>query len=373
MKNGNTLKTLSISDIHLGANHTSIEHILGNLDKVFRDTEEFRTLDIVYFAGDVFDQLLSLPDDGVFEIKLWISNLLKLCKKFNVIVRVLEGTPSHDRGQPRLFRDINELSEIGCNLRYFDTLAIEYIEELDINVLYIPDEYHGSTSITQDEVTALLLTHNLEQVDFVVMHGAFPHQFPPHLNLEVHDPEFYLRITKKYVFIGHVHQQSVYKDRILAQGSFDRIHHGEEHDKGYWIVESLADSFEMDKIRFMVNEGALPYKTINLRDRDETEVKVLLDSLHTLVDGSHVRLLTRPMDSNLSLINAYRVNNGHINWTLKPEADGKETSMSVRPTIFIRKEINKNTVADLVKARLHKQGYSPERTARILEVLNEYK
>src|ERR1700739_1745074 len=90
------LNIASISDVHLGASRTPTTGILKNLRAAFPDNEETAQLDLICFVGDVFDTLLTLNYDDLVAIKLWINDFLRLCAKHDIVVYVLEGTPSHD-------------------------------------------------------------------------------------------------------------------------------------------------------------------------------------------------------------------------------------------------------------------------------------
>ena len=77
---------------------------------------------------------------------------------------------------------------------------------------------------------------NIEQVDLAMMHGNFKYQLPMP-SIHMHTEEDYLSIVRYYICINHIHTASVY-GRILAPGSFDRMAHGEEEDKGYRIYST---------------------------------------------------------------------------------------------------------------------------------------
>ena len=62
-----------------------------------------------------------------------------MLKPYNIILRILEGTPSHDWKQSKLFIHLNDLTKAGTDVKYIDSLSIEYIDKFGINVLY-PDE-----------------------------------------------------------------------------------------------------------------------------------------------------------------------------------------------------------------------------------------
>lgn len=301
------LRIAELSDIHLGHHRTPTAHILQSLRLAFPDNPKTAEIDIIYIAGDLFDKLVNLPNHDVFLINNWIVKFLKICKKHNIQVRILEGTPSHDWKQPQLFVNLNEVTDINADVKYFQELSIEYNEVHDIHVLYIPDEWRPHCHQTQAEVKALLQAHNLEQVDYAIMHGCFPHQMPSHLadKLEFHDPQYYLSITKGLIFIGHVHFQSQ-KDRILSAGSFDRLTHGEEANKGHYRVTAYEDGTH--EIDFIVNKNALLYLTWDVSALSAQEAHDLIEEkIKKVPKDSHIRIrLTRdhPFYGNIPALKA---------------------------------------------------------------------
>jgi DNA repair exonuclease SbcCD nuclease subunit len=163
----NKLDIISLSDIHLGHPDNPAERIIKNLKNAFSDNASMAEIDIIFIAGDVFDRLLSLPDDAVTEIDFWITSFLRLCKKHDIVLRVLEGTPSHDWKQSKRFVKINELSRIGADVQHVTELSIEYIDRFGINVLYVPDELPGGTNKTFESVLELMEERGLKKVELL--------------------------------------------------------------------------------------------------------------------------------------------------------------------------------------------------------------
>lgn len=259
-----------IGDIHVGHNRTPTIHVVSSLFQAFPDNLETAQLDAIFITGDFFDRALSLGDDQVYIIRDWITKFLHMCAKYDIVVRVLEGTPSHDWKQSRLFPHLNLLTKANCDVVHVTQLSIEYIEKLGIHVLYIPDEWRPTCEQTWEDVQNELLAHGLEQVDYVVMHGAFPHQMPKNLHgkIEMHDPDRYMSICRHYIMIGHVHRFTIHKN-ILAAGSVDRLAQGEEEAKGHLRVK-VRENGE-DEIRFVENKNAKKYVTINCDGLTEAE------------------------------------------------------------------------------------------------------
>lgn len=373
MKTSN-LKIAEISDIHLGHAKTPASHIVKNLIKAFPDNEDTGELDIIWIAGDLFDRRLSLPDDGVSVIKEWIHVFLRMCKRRDIVVRVLEGTPSHDWKQPKLMVEINENAKIGCDIKYIPNLEIEYIEKFGINVLYVPDEWRTENIKTWYEVKDLLKKHNLEQVDFSIMHGAFRYQIPSNIvdMFETHDADNYLGITKYLIFIGHIHQFSQYK-RIISAGSFDRLHHGEEEAKGH--VRATVSVDGTFKARLVENKSAMTYLTIDTTGASLESVYKRLDVLVAKIPKhSFIRILADTTDSVFKSGGELKERYPDVSVTFK----SNQTKVKIKPIITkdIVKPVNlsPDTILLLMKESLeqnHKK-IAQEAHSRLGEIMNEF-
>ena len=278
------LKVACLSDVHLGHPNTPTKTIIENLEKAFPNNNTLEEIDILFIAGDFFDRLLHLPDDNAIEIRLYIAQLLRLCVKYKIILRVLEGTPSHDWRQSKLFTHINTMAKIHADVAYFDQLGIETIEALGIDVVYIPDEWRSDPQDTYEDVVALMRKHHKRQVDFIIMHGAFNYQLPIQVQHHTHQPEHYLPLVKQLIFIGHIHRHS-HTQRIIAPGSFDRLAHGEEEPKGYVRATINQDTYDYT-VTFHENPTAVTYQTLECASLNVDETLELIE--HT------VKPLTQP-------------------------------------------------------------------------------
>ena len=227
----------------------------------------FTELDIIFIAGDLFDTLMDMSGGEIHEIQIWAGRLMYFCARHDIRLRVLEGTPSHDWKQAKTLNTVAQLTEHPLNFRYIDSLEIETIEDLgNLNILYVPDEWSSSTELTLKQVKELLYSKGLVDVDIAIMHGAFSYQMK-HIpgKHQTHNEAEYLSLVRYYISIGHIHSFSVC-DRIIAQGSFDRLAHGEEEAKG-GVVITLDPSNENSFV-FIENKGAKGFKTITLKSKD---------------------------------------------------------------------------------------------------------
>lgn len=373
------IQIYSMSDIHLGHPQLPVTHLIDNLNTSLPDDIKLAHIDLLLLCGDVFDELLNLPDEIVAEIQIWMVRLLRLCKKWDIVLRVLEGTPKHDRRQSKQFSVFNTVLNIEVDFQYVNTLSIEYIDKLDIHMLYVPDEWRASTEQTKQEVMQLLQAHNLSQVDFAAMHGYFPHQLPAMLSAAAHDPEFYLGIVRKYIFIGHVHIPTVW-ERIIAHGSHGRYNHGEEHPKGFFHVCAYPNDTLLDTITFIANKNAARFMSISVVGLSAEEVEYLLaDTVAKGLEGNlnyhipvHIQVISMKGDSNEDTIHSYRKSYPLIKWKAKHEVE-KSVKGVLNINTYIPLVINNNTIVDIMRKRLSAFGVNEVMLTDVLETLNTIK
>jgi hypothetical protein len=369
--NPSDLKLAVVSDIHLGHPRNPTKRIIRNLRAAFPDNAETAELDMIVMAGDVFDGLLQLPDDEVTDIKAWIVHVLRVCKKHDILLYVLEGTPSHDWKQPKLFQSLNEVTGIGADLKYVKSLSIEYEQRHDLWLLFVPDEWTNSTETTLSQVHDLLRAKGLTHVDYAFMHGQFEYQLPPIVKAQKHSSEEYLKLVKHLIFIGHVHIHSRL-ERIIAQGSFDRLTHGEEGPKGH--VRAYRRGNEHDVV-FVENEAALRFVTV------KCEAMTLQDTLaeiakqvEGLPEDSFVRVKgswDNPIFTNMdSLIRKWP----WFHWDKQPVDDGEaETAEAVvdDEVSYIPITITRDNVTPLLTDRLINAGATSDVLAMAQEIMIE--
>lgn len=345
-----------VSDIHLGHKRNSTAEIVKNLRRAFPDNSETGQLDIIFLAGDVFDSLLSLPDEDIFEIDAWVCHFLRVAKKWDIKVRVLEGTPGHDWKQSERFVIINEVVGIEADLKYVKDLSIEYIEQYGATVLYVPDEWQPTTEKTLSQVKELLLAKGLTQVDYAIMHGQFEYQLPPHVPGPKHSSKEYLALVRELIFIGHVHIHTRL-ERIVAQGSFDRLAHGEEGPKGH--VRALVHAPGEHTVTFVENASAKRFVTIDCSGLDTEATIALVDQYaRDIPDDSYVRLrgeLGQPIFDNMELlIRRYPL----YTWSkqvLDPNQDPEEIKVESE-NLYVPITLTKENLGEILVERVVNSG-----------------
>jgi len=282
---------LVISDVHLGARSTTADEILAHLTTFFydfSDTSEFAQIDTLFIAGDLWDDTVQLASDVVPQVIFWFNRVVRWCARNRIQLRILEGTPRHDRRQGVSLKSIVDVLEIDIDFKYIIQLSIEKNERLGLSILYVPDECRPTAEICRTDVEALLTEHQLQKVDIAIMHGAFKYQLGlMPMTPKVHDEVWYLEHVKHYISIGHVHTPSQF-NRIVAQGSFDRLSHGEEEAKGGVLIKEIKPSEWMHF--FIENREAKRYLTIDVEGPLENALTKIDRMVRPLPFGSYVRI-----------------------------------------------------------------------------------
>ena len=346
------VRTLSISDLHLGHRNTPIDFMVENLYAYFAENHKiFKNLDAIFFVGDTTDRLLKPGSIEYTTVLKFLSWMVKYCKTNNIILRILEGTPSHDWNQVRGFETV--LSEFikDIDFKYIDTLSIEYIDKLDMYILYIPDEHNTDAKVTYKEVKELMAELGIDKVDITLIHGQFHFQIPQ-VNLKIsHNEQDYLDITRYYIGVGHIHTRMNY-DRIIGTGSFDRLAHNEEEPKGAILHTSFANG--SSEHIFIPNRRAMIYKTLRYTDVDDVSklYRKVSKDIKKIPKHSRVRIIVS--DNIINKVANYLVNEyPDYVITVTNAQDKKTITEVVVPEVKIEEfNITKDNIVDLLTSEL---------------------
>lgn len=338
---------LVLSDIHLGHDKNKTEDIVHNLKRFFKVYKtDIIKCDIIFISGDVFDRLLSSNSPDLHIAYNWLTELVKFCAEFDIKLRILEGTPSHDWNQVRLLYKVIQDLGIKVDFKYFDKLDIENIDGM--NVLYLPDEWKPKIDDIYKDTVKTIKEHNLKKVDLIIMHGAFSYQLPDFLE-HVHDPEKYIELSNGPIICGHVHNRSQYKS-IIIPGSFDSLNHSDDdEDKG-----GLLMTYNLNKhkwaYKYLDNKSALKFKTIDIRNKTIGEVEKMINTFHKRSSGNRMflRLYTGINDAlNGNLIELKKIF-PNLNISLKTEKHEKPTIK--KSTVRLEStDLNKSTIKDYIR------------------------
>jgi hypothetical protein len=254
--------------------------------------------------------------------------------------------------------------------------VIEHIPTHDITVLYIPDEILPSTSSIADRVKSLMGEKGLTQVDISMMHGYFDYQVPEGKMIDrKHDSAFYLSITKFFINSGHVHTFSRY-DRILSNGSPERLSHGQEEDKGMVECNILGNKYTW---KFIANRQAAIFKSFYLTGKTMEDVYTFLDKeIYALPEHSAISIRANVQDAaiiNFGLLRRryplYRLSKKVLDDRSDIETDQLFANATHDYTKIV---INPQNIVDHIVDYLSQNTSQPvdvDRYRHILEALNE--
>jgi hypothetical protein len=324
------INILNLSDIHLGHDKNKTEDIVLNLRRFFKTYDKYlKTLDLLTISGDIFDKLLTTNSADYHLAYEWLTELVMLCKRYSIIFRILEGTPSHDWQQAKLLYNTIDKLNIDLDFKYFDILDIEYIEALDIHILYIPDEWKHKLSDVWLDVVEKMKEKKLDKVDIVIMHGAFSYQLPEFLD-NTHDPKLYNTISYGPVITGHVHNRSVYK-KILVPGSFDRLNHGDDNEPKGGVYIEYDNVKKKYTFKYLDNKFALEFYTFDVRDKTIEDIKKIFNK-YKKTNTVNIRFLIGTNNKLSESILEFKKDYPNINVTVKKEK--KEDKITLNKTVL---------------------------------------
>lgn len=335
------------------------------LYRLIDPTEEFKALDVIFIEGDFFDSLMPMNHPDMLRIISWIVTLLQRCKKYNILLRVLEGTPSHDMKQNRWFIYLNGVSGIGADVKYFDDLAIEKNEKLGVNILYLPDEWDSPLENCFIAAKQLIKENGLEKVDYALMHGNFEYQLPKVAGLSSFSSAMWQTLVFFAILVGHVHNASTY-GLIRASGSFNRLRHGEESPKGYSSVVGYADGRSV--IKFIENKDAKTYLTVKIPESPTVTTDELIEfvtnTCKDLRPDSYIKFAGKSKVKIDSIVNYAKSEYPDINFSTKQLEDESENKIqSILPDIKYNKvgvDITRHNSSKLLLDELKRRGFDTD-------------
>ena len=362
----NKVNFFGFSDIHLGHHINKAQNIINNLSLFLIKYKDYlQKSDIVVIPGDIYDRLLSSNSLDYIEIQKFLTKFLKMCEELNIIVRTLEGTPSHDMRQMNALYNIIKELDLKVDYKHITELSIEHIDKLDIDILYIPDEWKPKPEDVYKDVINELKSKNLEKVDVVVMHGAFRYQLPEMVEV-CHNEDLYTELTYGGPIIsGHIHTRSVFKN-IIVPGSFDRLTFNDEgEDKGGFFITYDKKSHKF-MFKFLDNKYAMFFKTLDVRNKTFKEIVEEIKKLK--VKKGFIALLVdkeSKLNENLHDI-ANMFPNLKFKIKVSKDKEKKETKLNLVSNNITNVKLDKDVITNYIKERIDE----PERLKLILDEFN---
>lgn len=275
-----------LADPHGGAfdaNQWYMEYKKGFL----KHLESMEKLDVVFIAGDLFDDKISANSAHAKTVMKFITKLIKLCNSKNAKLRIIKGTESHDNKQLELLESLKNLTD--CDFRLIYTVEAEQMFD-DFNILYIPEEYMESkTEYYKDyyisEGYDLIIGHGL--VDKAIWFAEKQESETTNPKAPIFSLEELMMMCKGPVYFGHIHKPMTI-DRFRYVGSYSRWAFGEQEEKGFFETH-LTPKENKFKERFVINKHARQFDTVRVKypavlskDNEKAQMEYLLEMVNNL-------------------------------------------------------------------------------------------
>ena len=255
-----------LTDLHIGNPKVPAKIVHENLIQYLYPTLD-DTVDFLILGGDFFDGMVTLDSEAGLVANMIIRDLQLLAAKHKFLIRGIRGTFTHDRHQAKQLMVASKQMPLRLGNKQLiiihDNVIVEKFDKHGISMLFIPDELPFDNLF--ETAHELITAASLDKVDIVVHHGYCQHLLPsnlPHTPPNVYSAKEYAQLAHGPVLNGHVHKPGVYR-QIVSGGSFERLAHAEEEDKGFFIVEYNPDNHHTS-YNFIKNSGAIKFLTIDL-------------------------------------------------------------------------------------------------------------
>lgn len=333
MKVENAFKIVCIGDIHVDAvpNEKLFEELSNYFIRYIRKYKD--SIDMIAILGDYWDKKIPLNSESAIRGIKFMNNLVSLCEKNDILIRVIKGTKTHDNNQLENFRYLEKKTKF--RFKIINTVEEEEID--GVSFLYVPEEYMNDQDSYYQE-------YKEKKYDVMLGHGtwdicAFQNQIIESERYISGSPVFkypeWEDVIKYNIIFGHIHTKQRHK-KLYYTGSYSRWIFGEEKSKGF-IDLTLNLEDETSNVRFITNKDATEYLTINLSDIDSEDdtVESRIEGFNKLVSENpdkryRVRIDKEDLEvSDLDVLKEY-INNENNNLKDSIKLELKSVSDSIK-------------------------------------------
>ena len=294
-------KIISISDIHFGV--LDPVYMYNNLQEQFVKRIAQVDFDILAICGDLFDGKFMSNNIIISYALSFIDNLVNMCRDKKATLILIEGTPSHDSGQFKLF--YHYLSDPSVDVRIIETP--QFIWAQGLRLLCIPERY----GLPEEFYRQLLFFSG--SYDMCFLHGTFRGSFSGSeistLNNNGKAPIFALSSFCNCmgpIIMGHYHISGCYESYAYYNGSAFRYQFGEEQEKGF--LATVYNPVTRYHITQLVPIISLKYMTISIDDIINNDPKMIIDYIknYQLTNGAdYVRVQFNTTNENMNIVQQY--------------------------------------------------------------------
>lgn len=284
-------KIAEIADIHFGNGRVSPVRTYEHLQDILYPL--FEEIKLLIINGDTFDTLLNMNSDAGLYVAKFIDDIIGLAVQYKVFIRVVRGTFSHDRHQNRFFtvkdRGTHKLNNVDL-VRVIDRITIEHFDEMNIDVLYCPDDQPHKD--LNQAIIDVIESNHLKQVDLLCSHGYYEHLLPagiPHIPHNTLSFDRLCKYVNGFMLNGHVHKASLYKEKVVSSGSFERMDHDNDNKPvGMWLIDVKRGKNKLLwNAEFIENKYAIPFTTFTASNYNSIEsIQDAIVSYMTTLSGT---------------------------------------------------------------------------------------
>ena len=271
-----------IADLHFRA--FSPKDLYFELQEGFiKKLDDMDKLDLIVILGDLYNAETGLNNiDTVYSFKFG-NDIKRIALEKNTKIRLIKGTRSHDQDQLYAFAQL--FQDSGVDFKLITEVQDEQLFH-DVRVLYIPEEY-----IEQPGQYYHPWLKVGQLYDFIFMHGLVDdatfvakgqESESTHKNAPIFHTEDLLDHTIACVMSGHIHTMMNIKESFYYVGSYSCWKHGEEEDKGFYLIEYDTNT-QRYETEFVVNKNRKRFITITIEKENELFNKDLTNAINYLI------------------------------------------------------------------------------------------
>lgn len=328
------LKIVATSDLHFGNIRINAELMYEELKKTLYP--ELVDAHLFILAGDLLDQLLTVGSKAHIYASRFIKDIFSISAKTGLVVRILVGTYTHDRDQIPIFKalaiprtKVKIIDKIDCEVIKGFTNTNGYVD-YDLKIGYLPDNlsYKESSDAVAQLHKAMDIV-GISTLDTCIIHGTFTHTVRPGASFP---PCTYSVSQFKFVngpiICGHIHTASR-KQNVYYCGSWERMSHGEEENKGFYVFLNEDGKWSA---KFIINPDASKFITITPPGADVASTsEYFLSEMKKYFtnDIGHVRVIHKNADIRALLHKICNQQYPDVIFTSKALPNDEEGSMQV--------------------------------------------
>lgn len=282
----NKLKAIILTDIHFG--HKRSSEMYEELQMVLDDMSDGK-YNMLILGGDYFDRRLMGNEPAITYALLFFDKLVDIVKEHNMMIRIIEGTRSHDMAQYETLLQ-QYLNDPDLNIKYFKETTLETIDGIDF--LFVPEEYPKHI---KNHYTSFIE----KGCDVMIGHGMWSFvgmgDFEDNSETQIEEAPVFSYAEwgdsiNMFAIFGHIHKRQDYKSKIFYPGSFTAWGFGDISDKGYatFEIDLEKKSWEVD---MKTNDKTPKYQSLKITDLvavdnfDGESIPVLKDLIDEVAKG----------------------------------------------------------------------------------------